>query len=548
MGNTPTKEEGDRSARYRSRSVSQSQSHGQSSRARAQSGAGPLPIRSSDLNVASTRRASASLLASLEGTLLGLDSSFSSSHTRGSNSYFNNPVGTGNSPSSSRRKKRKEREKEKELEAQRELELANEMKIKWDEIVDGGYLGPHGVYTATQDFNIYVVKQLIIDRRLAPFFKPLEDYDDNLDDLELYNAIHEAEFKETGSSKTNSSNKSKDKITNGLDFNLELDVQKSDSVKSFDEVPPEVAIYRNGVECPICFLYYPDQLNTTRCCGQPICTECFVQIKRSEPHYPHDNDQNSNTNNETLQPDKELISEPALCPYCAMSEFGVCYTPPPKKWGISSSLFTDVSSTPGTSTLTPPVARTRAGSIPPNNPNVISIDQIRPDWQLKLVHAKAKLARRAAAATAIHASSLMLNTNVSGSNGRWRRPSRIGLASNRRNEISTSLVDQASNDRALADMEERMIMEAIRISILEQETRELSLQNNNNNDNNNNSDDRKRSSSGTDITPIEANDAQSPASSSQSQQAQSSKAQSNTTTNNATSILKDNDSEGSSLL
>lgn len=29
--------------------------------------------------------------------------------------------------------------------------------------------------------------------------------------------------------------------------------------------------------------YYPPLINTSRCCDQPICTECFVQIKRAEP-------------------------------------------------------------------------------------------------------------------------------------------------------------------------------------------------------------------------------------------------------------------------
>ena len=59
--------------------------------------------------------------------------------------------------------------------------------------------------------------------------------------------------------------------------------------------------------------HYPSPLNHTRCCSQPICTECFVQIKRADP-------------NHTNPPS----SEPAACPYCQESNFGVIYkTPPP---------------------------------------------------------------------------------------------------------------------------------------------------------------------------------------------------------------------------
>jgi len=45
----------------------------------------------------------------------------------------------------------------------------------------------------------------------------------------------------------------------------------------------------------------------TRCCDQPICTECFVQIKRAEPTPTH------------------LESEPAACPFCMETNFGSVY-------------------------------------------------------------------------------------------------------------------------------------------------------------------------------------------------------------------------------
>jgi hypothetical protein len=64
--------------------------------------------------------------------------------------------------------------------------------------------------------------------------------------------------------------------------------------------------------------YYPPNINYSRCCEQPICTECFVQIKRAEPTPQH------------------LESEPAACPYCVQEDFGVVYTPPKWRTGIGS--------------------------------------------------------------------------------------------------------------------------------------------------------------------------------------------------------------------
>jgi len=53
--------------------------------------------------------------------------------------------------------------------------------------------------------------------------------------------------------------------------------------------------------------YYPPNMVHTRCCDQPICTECFVQIKRAEPTPTH------------------LESEPAACPFCMETNFGGVY-------------------------------------------------------------------------------------------------------------------------------------------------------------------------------------------------------------------------------
>ena len=52
--------------------------------------------------------------------------------------------------------------------------------VKFDETVDGGFLAPYGVHDDEKklDYNDKVVRQFIIDRKLQPFYIPLEDYDD----------------------------------------------------------------------------------------------------------------------------------------------------------------------------------------------------------------------------------------------------------------------------------------------------------------------------------------------------------------------------------
>ena len=52
--------------------------------------------------------------------------------------------------------------------------------VKFDEIVDGGYLAPYGVHDDEKklDYNDKVVKQFIIDRKLQQFYVHLDDYED----------------------------------------------------------------------------------------------------------------------------------------------------------------------------------------------------------------------------------------------------------------------------------------------------------------------------------------------------------------------------------
>jgi hypothetical protein len=119
-------------------------------------------------------------------------------------------------------------------------------RVHHEDTVDFGYLTPQGVYSGARDWKEDVVTQFIVDRKLAPFYRPLEDYDSSWDDDRILAARKEApapvEHEATGprSDSTSPANKSTH--------------HKRPSVSK--ELPrnAEAAIYRDAIECPICFL------------------------------------------------------------------------------------------------------------------------------------------------------------------------------------------------------------------------------------------------------------------------------------------------------
>jgi hypothetical protein len=175
-----------------------------------------------------------------------------------------------------------------------------------DESVDYGSLVPQGVYTGPRDWNQAIVSQAIVARRLAPFYRPLEDYEESWDDDQILAARKELPDPDSADTVT--------RIEAAATQHRSS--KRPSSLK--EPAKPEAQIYRGAVECPICFLYYPPNINHSRCCDQAICTECFVQIKRAEPTTTH------------------LVSEPAACPYCVQDNFGVVYTPPSWRAGLGS--------------------------------------------------------------------------------------------------------------------------------------------------------------------------------------------------------------------
>ncbi|SYW85348.1 uncharacterized protein UBRO2_05787 [Ustilago bromivora] len=309
--------------------------------------------------------------------------------------------------------------------------------------VDQGGLIPHGVYTGPKDYDQHFVRQSILDRRLAPFCQGSDDEEGYAD-------------------------------------------------KKFNS------------ECPICFLYYPSPLNFSRCCHQPICSECFVQMKRADP---------TSTNPPS--------SQPRSCPFCVEPEFGVTYVPPEalqrgrRSSGSGSGSGSD---SPNDATDAANFAEMAIGTggvgvqgagknklLPADDPNVITVDQVRPDWHIKLAQAEAAVARRAnrrvimrqvgdrlipigisssrmGADLAAAAESGRINLNGPGGSiilneGQNWPASTAGVTTSRRRSSRPSrgagegLPEFARLMRMGAgeDIEEAMVMEAMRLSLLEHE-------------------------------------------------------------------------------
>ncbi|KAI0055496.1 hypothetical protein BV25DRAFT_1772549, partial [Artomyces pyxidatus] len=325
-----------------------------------------------------------------------------------------------------------------------------------DDTVDFGHLTPQGLYSGPRDYNETIVGQLIIDRKLAPFYRPLEDYDESWDDEQILAARREppppAECDSPARSDTASTTS-------------RLSHHKRNSVSKESSRDPEAALYRDAAECPICFLYYPSNINHSRCCDQAICTECFVQIKRAEPTVTH------------------LVSEPACCPYCVQDNFGVVYTPPPWRAGIGSegSVRPISPTSPFASNIRNQKRRKSYGY---NDAEVVTTDHIRPDWEAKLAAVRAAAARRAnrriimrqvgdrlipvgVTSGRVHA----LPTEGGGSaeageGGGGGGGSRRSRRRQQHPELNNLLGGMGLQGQ---DLEELMVMEAMRLSLLEHE-------------------------------------------------------------------------------
>ncbi|KAI0543929.1 hypothetical protein F4679DRAFT_76010 [Xylaria curta] len=474
-----------------------------------------------------------------------------------------------------RRETKQEREARK-LEKERAARIKERERSMKEEHVDGGYLVTMGIYTASEDFSKPVVRQLQVERKIAPFWRGLDDFNDTWAEHQIIAAARGLEIPpadqvpehlvpqhrpgrdspEASSSNLNNLtvpigsrtlSASSDRPTShagsvippiassttpkassplkqpkkalAAALNLSRNSSQAEIAPREINLPHdpfvngqalEVFLYKQGEECPLCLMYYPPYLNRTRCCCQLICSECFVQIKRPDPHFPEHHGDGPNAEEPQTNPEERnerLIMEPAKCPYCTQAEFGVTYDPPPFRRGLTyafppsslGAMSTAMSSTSSiNSSLSPTAAsparpsRNRAQSLSANAPGVVTTDRIRPDWTTKLATALAHQRRRAAAADALHHAAFVMGNQESRTFfGRSSRFSRRAVGPYRGTESpgsSTNAHDGADdaspghepgNARTgvgreridAAHLESLMMAEAIRLSLADEEER-----------------------------------------------------------------------------
>jgi hypothetical protein len=110
--------------------------------------------------------------------------------------------------------------------------------------VDYGHLTPQGIYTGPRDWNQHTVSQLICMRRLAPFYRPLEDYDESWDDDQILAARRNL---------PDADGVSESVIPRSETNNASVSKAKRPGIPK-EPTKPEATVYRGAVECPICFL------------------------------------------------------------------------------------------------------------------------------------------------------------------------------------------------------------------------------------------------------------------------------------------------------
>ncbi|WWD01493.1 hypothetical protein V866_008437 [Kwoniella sp. B9012] len=358
-----------------------------------------------------------------------------------------------------------------------------------------GHLSPQNPHCLSHpqahDYSKSTVTRLILDGKLAPFYRGLEDFEEDWSEDQILKNLNETREKDYEEGVENSFTKNlKDerdppnsstvgsvakKIGAGLN---KQKVQRKEEEKE-ERIRREKKAYRFAVECPICFLNYPPNINTSRCCQQPVCTECFVQIKRSEATLTH------------------LESDPACCPFCMETDFGVIYerplspldssssvalaTSPGSEFGGDTSSFSQALSLGSEAELNvgpgmnPKMKETiRRKSVSSKAKEVVTIDEIRPDWENKLNAVKAAAARKASRRIVMRQVGdrlIPIGFTSSRAPGTADFSMSVGQQSS---EPGSRRSSRRSSNRE-RELEELMIEEAMRLSLMDHEDHQRKL-------------------------------------------------------------------------
>ncbi|GJJ76905.1 hypothetical protein EMPS_09264 [Entomortierella parvispora] len=329
------------------------------------------------------------------------------------------------------------------------------------EHVDGGALLPNGIYTGPQDYDFRIVQRLILQRKLAPFYKGLEECADSEDaQEELKEKLLRAAATSPSLLSSASAPGKRPLSASAVPSSSSSQPHSTHNYSESERERELRRLYHGAIECPICFLYYPRNINRTRCCDKPMCTECFVQLKRLE----------------------SAPTESPACPYCVEPHFGVIYscTPHPTDLhpltgqtqhagGTSMSVSSSSNSMERAPDQSPSSPSSRRRSTSHKSPDVVAADDLRPDWNRRILAAAQRQpgSRRASTSSSVSGATFAL--------GRRLAAGRSSGSNSRRSNSSAAAADYNGYLAAVrnmgTDLEELMMMEAMRQSLQDEQDR-----------------------------------------------------------------------------
>lgn len=269
----------------------------------------------------------------------------------------------------------------------------NHLIRRYTETVDGGFLTPYHWSHFMFEYNTRKVQTLIIQRKLAPFYTPLDNYEKNwskstvlknASNLRLHEEYQKGKIESNVilnylclNSTKRFSNAPKVIIRRGRDLqhkntiklfysnaiiiqeqeeeNYHKAKEKWENSRFYPDknLPSKdliYTVYRDCIKCPICFLYVPQPLNYSTCCKAPICTECFIKLNSSRTKQDIDLESNAefNVSDDDDNPKEGTIglvswTSNLRCPFCCKDGFSILYQSPTNRktgiCGVKPSLF-----------------------------------------------------------------------------------------------------------------------------------------------------------------------------------------------------------------
>ncbi|KAJ1959300.1 SNF1-interacting protein [Dispira parvispora] len=310
------------------------------------------------------------------------------------------------------------------------------------DVVDGGFFEPVGVYAAEeQDFDRRVVRRLILDRKLAPFYQGAEDSEATPPTSSTANPVKSTQSAVVRNNTTLTLPAAPGRCSQPSPTQCQTYDQDSCRRSRTATHSPtltteeERTLLRRVCECPICFLYYPQNINYSRCCHHPICTECFVQFKRQEP---------------------------ILAP-----------TRPPSQNSLARHDTSQFAYRRSTDETNQRQSRSRSRSLNHNDPGVVTSDDIRPQILRRISDRERAPPRH----SGIFPTRRLLPQVNSTRRTRHHDRSGEGHPAAPATNVGTNYRGylQAMHHMG-ADLEELMVMEAIRLSLAEQQDRDSQQQ------------------------------------------------------------------------